>query len=97
MKIFVLAILVAGFMVACAEKARFDNYRVYSVYIENEEQLKLLQELELHPDGISFLESPNGVDQTIDIMVPPHKFADITELFETYKIKNWIKTKNVQE
>lgn len=97
MNILVLSILLAGFMVACAEKARFDNYRVYSAYIENKEQLKVLHELELHPDGISFLESPTHLDQTIDIMVPPHKFADIAELFETYKIKNWIKTKNLQQ
>lgn len=97
MKVFVLSILIAGFLVACAEKARFDNYRVYSVHIENEEQLKVLQELELHPDGVSFFESPNVVNQTIDIMVPPHKFAEIAELFQTYKIENWIKTNNIQE
>lgn len=97
MKTFVLAILVAGFMVACAEKARFDNYRVYTVYIENEEQLKVLRELEIHPDGIQFFESPTRVDQTIDLMVPPNKFADIAELFETYKFKYSIKTNNLQE
>ena len=84
-------------MVACAEKARYDNYRVYSVYIENEEQLKVLRELEIHPDGIEFLESPTGVNQVIDITVPPHKFADIAELFQTSSIKNWIKTNNLQE
>lgn len=97
MKTFVLAIFVACFMVACAEKARYDNYRVYSVYIENDEQLKVLRELEIHPDGILFLQSPSGVDQIIDLTVPPHKFAEIAELFEAYKIKNWIKTKNLQE
>lgn len=97
MKIFVLAIFVACFMVASAEKARYDNYRVYSIHIENEDQLKELQELEIHPDGISFLESPVGVDQSIDLTVPPHKFAEIAELFEANKIKNWIKTKNLQE
>lgn len=97
MKIFLLAIFIVGLLAVCAEKARFDNYRVYSVSIENEEQLKVLHELELHPDGITFMESPVAVGQMIDLVVPPHKFADIAELLKTYKIKYWIKIKNVQE
>lgn len=97
MKIFVLALLVAGVLAVCAEKARFDNYRVYSVSIENEEHLEILREMEIQPDGIAFLESPTGVDQTVDLTVPPHKFADISELFDAYKIPNWIKSRNLQE
>lgn len=97
MKLFLLAIFVAGLLAVCAEKARFDNYRVYSVKIENEKQLNVLRELEMHPDGISFMESPEAVGQVVDLIVPPHKFADIVELFEAYKMKNWIKTKNLQE
>lgn len=33
-------------LLASAEQARFDNYRVYSVHIENEKQLKVLKDLE---------------------------------------------------
>lgn len=84
-------------MAASADKARYDNYRVYSVSVENEEQLQVLGELEMRPDGTSFLESPIGLNQIADLIVPPHKFADITELFKTYDIKNWLKTKNLQE
>lgn len=97
MKSFVVAIFVACFVVALGEKARFDNYRVYSVNIENEEQLKIFQELEAHPDGILFLESPTSVGQIVDLVVAPHKFADIDELFKEYEIKNRIKTSNLQE
>lgn len=97
MKLFVVAIVVACFVGAFGEKARFDNYRVYSVNVENEEQLKILNDLEAYPDGTMFLESPTGVGQIADLMVPPHKFADIAELFEAYEIKNRIKTANLQE
>lgn len=97
MKAFVVLIFVACFVLAFGEKARFDNYRVYSVNVENEAQLKVLNDLEAYPDGTLFLESPTGVKQIADILVPPHKYADISELFETHEIKNRIKTPNLQK
>lgn len=97
MKSFVLAVFVACFALALGEKARFDNYRVYSVNVENEDQLKVFQQLEAYPDGTMFLESPTGVGQIAELLVPPHKFADIVELFEANEIKNRIKTANLQE
>lgn len=38
---------------ATAEKARFDNYRIYSVKIDTTEQLTQLQDLDRHLDGVS--------------------------------------------
>lgn len=40
--------------VSCVEKARFDNYRVYEINIENEKHLELMQEIERFPDGVSY-------------------------------------------
>lgn len=97
MKSFAVAIFIACFVVALGEKARFDNYRVYSINVENEAQLKVLHELEAYPDGTLFFESPTAVGQIVDLVVPPHKYADITELFEAQEIKNRIKTPNLQE
>lgn len=97
MKSFVLAIFVACFVGAFGERVRFDNYRVYSVNVQNEEQLKVLRELEAYPDGTIFLDYPTIVGQTVDIIVPPHKFADITEMFKTFGFANSIKTRNLQE
>lgn len=97
MKSFVVAIFIACFVVAFGEKVRFDNYRVYSVNVTNEKQLKALHELEESSDGTTFLESPTSVGQAAELLVPPHKFADIAELFDAYDIKNHIKTRNLQE
>lgn len=97
MRSFALGIFVACFVVAFGEKARFDNYRVYSINVENDEQLTVLRELEAYPDGTLFLESPTNVNQIADLVVPPHKYADIAELFETHEIKNRIKTPNLQK
>lgn len=40
-------------LVASAEKARFDNYRVYSISVENELQLRVLRELGETSDSVS--------------------------------------------
>jgi hypothetical protein len=36
-----------------AEKARFDNYRVYQVKIENEDQYQIMKYLEENSDAVS--------------------------------------------
>lgn len=84
-------------VLAAGERARFDNYRVYSIEVETEEQLQVLQQLENHQDGLLFLISPIAVPMRIEIIVPPHKFADIFELCEKYGIKNEIQIENLQK
>lgn len=92
-----MAILLASFIDTFAEKARFDNYRVYSVSIRDERQLNILRELEIYPDGISFRDMPTIVGQTVDLVVPPHKLAAIHELFSTFDFHSQIKTENLQK
>lgn len=54
MKLFVIALLAAVLVLgAQSEKARFDNYRVYQILIENDQQLELMQSIEAYPDGVS--------------------------------------------
>ena len=97
MKSLVVAIFIACFVVAFGEKARFDNYRVYSINVENEEQLKVVREISGYTDGILFLNTPSGVGQSGTLIVPPHKYADVAELFEAYKIKNEMTASNLQK
>ncbi|XP_031623242.1 zinc carboxypeptidase-like [Contarinia nasturtii] len=97
MKLIIVAILFACVVACFSEKARYDNYRVYSIEVENEQQFEVLKRFESGLDGISFLETPTGIQQKAEIIVPPHKFADISELFETLKIKNQIKIANLQK
>lgn len=37
------------------EKARYDNYRVYQIEIDDDKQLQLLKEIETYPDGVGFI------------------------------------------
>lgn len=50
--IFVSIVALFAFAVKASEKARFDNYRVYKISIENDEQLQLLKQIERFPDGV---------------------------------------------
>lgn len=92
----VLLLFVIYFVSISCEKARFDNYRVYRVWIENPEQLELLQELESNQDGLSFFDVPIPSRNTAEIVVPPHKFADIADLFEKHNMKSEVKISNLQ-
>ena len=94
MKFF--AIFLLCFVSCMGEVARFDNYRVYQIVIETEEQLVVLKKIQFGWDGVQFFRTPYRVGAVIEIIVPPHKFADIADLFKAYKIKNILFTKNVQ-
>lgn len=97
MKSLGLAIFVSCCLVTFAEKVRYDQYRIYSVQIESESQLKVLQKLENDRNGISFMNPPIEVLQKVDILVPPHKFAEISDIFELYDFTHSIKVENLQK
>lgn len=48
-----LVVLALFILATSAEKARFDNYRVHSVIIENEKQLEAFKYLEEHSDSVN--------------------------------------------
>lgn len=90
-----LVILISSQTIYC-EKARFDNYRVYSIVIDDNEQLQVLQQLENNPDGLSFMMPPTHNQSMIEIIVPPHKFAEFSELCEMFNMKKELKVENLQ-
>lgn len=89
-------VILSSFLIVYCEKARFDNYHVYTIQIDNEEQLEALQGLESNQDGLVFIEAPLTIGSDAEILVPPHKLADITDLFERYDMKAEVKIKNFQ-
>lgn len=88
--------LISAIVLVHGEKARFDNYRLIAASVKNDQQRELLQQLEISSDSIQFLDSPLLSKNSIDLIVPPHKFADIEELFESNGIESLIKENNVQ-
>lgn len=92
-----ILILLVGFSIVNGEKARFDNYRVYSIEVTNETQLKLLQELEDFQNGISFMKEPTTTGATVEIIIPPHQIAEIIEFFNEHKFQYRLKIENLQK
>lgn len=99
------------------EKARYDNYRVYKIIIDNEDKMQLIIEIEENPDGVSstyeglqkvkddkfslqynFWNSLRHVVGTeTQLVVPPHKFGEFSELNERFTLSAQLITGNLQE
>lgn len=97
MRLITVAILIVGLLVVFGEKTRFDNYRVFSVSIKNENQLNVLRELEIEQNEILFRAMPTMIGQIVDLIVPPHKLFDIYELFSAFEFNSQTKTENLQK
>ncbi|XP_058830777.1 zinc carboxypeptidase-like [Topomyia yanbarensis] len=93
--LFVLALVATS--ATLAEKARFDNYRLYRIAIENLEHLEVLQAVEQLGEGYNFWVEPVNVNSEVDLVVPPHKFAEFTELVERYGLQARLSVANLQQ
>lgn len=51
----VAVVLALSLLSVSADKARFDNYRLYNVEIETHDQLSVLRELSETSDSVNFL------------------------------------------
>ncbi|XP_055697297.1 zinc carboxypeptidase-like [Phlebotomus papatasi] len=81
-----------------AEKVRFDNYKVYVVQIENEEQLNVMHEIERTAfSSYDFWKSPSYVGNPVEVMVAPHKLSEFEEIMESLQYNYTLKIANVQE
>lgn len=96
MKAIIFIVLFVCVALSLGEKARFDNYRVYSIDVETDEQLQVLKEIENQQNGVLFLMPPTTTQTFVELIVPPHKFADISELCEKFQMKNDLKIDNLQ-
>lgn len=90
-----LFLLSIAIRLVSAEKVRFDNHRLYGVYIDTLEQIKLLRNLEDNLDGFLLWNNP-AIGETVDVMVAPHKFAEFRNLTEQFDLQVTLKLKNVQ-
>ncbi|XP_059609890.1 zinc carboxypeptidase-like [Phlebotomus argentipes] len=80
-----------------ADKARYDNYRLYRFHMATEEQVKVMQELEQMSDSFVFIGHARHVDQTLTMMVAAHKVAEAEDLFKRYGMTRTVLIYNIQE
>lgn len=89
--------LVLLMAVSCfAAKARYDNYKLYSMNLTNEEQAQAVADLEQNTDSYDFWSGPSMV-RDVDVMVPPHKLADFEDFMTRFNIQYKIKVENIQK
>ncbi|XP_055599295.1 zinc carboxypeptidase-like [Uranotaenia lowii] len=79
-----------------AEKARYDNYRLYRIQIENTEQLEVLRGIEEIGEGYDFWTEPANVGSHADLVVPPHKFGEFSDFVERFNLQASLSQSNLQ-
>jgi Carboxypeptidase activation peptide len=76
--------------------AKFDNFRVFYVKVENESQLSLLQSLEGNEADYIFYDSPEHVNSFVDLLVAPHKHDEFAAMVEKYNLNVELTYSNFQ-
>uniref|UniRef100_A0A182J874 Zinc carboxypeptidase A 1 n=1 Tax=Anopheles atroparvus TaxID=41427 RepID=A0A182J874_ANOAO len=94
--VLVLAVAFGGAAIEAAELARYDNYRLYQVTPQSEEQFEAVASMAKVSDSLIFLETARKVGERFDIIVAPHKLADFTEALEADYIPHTVIDENVQ-
>ncbi|XP_053678721.1 uncharacterized protein LOC128729091 [Anopheles nili] len=97
MKFLLVCLAFALLGAVVAEKARYDNYRVYRVRIQTIQHLELLQAIEQYPDGYSFWSDPVKVGTEVLLVVPPHQRGHFSDIRARYGLRAELHIENLQE
>ncbi|XP_055711145.1 zinc carboxypeptidase-like [Phlebotomus papatasi] len=80
-----------------AEPFKFDNYRVYTVKVENDDQLLALKDLQTGPHHYEFIDEPMRSGQEVDLIVPPSYQDDFESLVTGKEMKVEMIIPNLQK
>jgi len=89
--------LMAFCTVGLDNQARYDNYRVYRLFLSTEKHLQIFQEIEKQRDSYAFFGHPKRVNQRLKVMVAAHKIPEISFILEKNNIEYEILIYNFQE
>lgn len=88
-------LLVLAVSSANAEKIRYDNYKVFTVYIVNESNLQVLQDFQ-NEQGVIFWEAPEFVGTKVNVAVSPEQQEKFQEIIENGNLKYKFLIENMQ-
>ncbi|XP_031627789.1 zinc carboxypeptidase isoform X2 [Contarinia nasturtii] len=95
--IFVIALIcLANGQENKEDKARYDNYRMYSVHLKTEEHVKVFQEIEARSDSYIFMGHARQANQNLSILAAAHKIADLTDIMHQFNISYKVLNYNFQ-
>ncbi|KZC12084.1 PREDICTED: zinc carboxypeptidase-like [Dufourea novaeangliae] len=89
-------ILLALVALATANQVKYDNYKVFRVTPQTEEQFQVLDSLEQMSDSYTFWKEPSAVSSSADVMVAPHKIPEFIELMDKFGILHETYVEDVQ-
>ncbi|XP_039952665.1 zinc carboxypeptidase A 1-like [Bactrocera tryoni] len=92
----ILALCLAAVALNGAERARYDNYRVYRVTASNAAELAFLKNMEDTSDSLIFMEGVHSVDRDIEVVVAPHKIPDFLQAMGDHEIDYVLLENNLQ-
>ena len=79
-----------------AEQVRYDNYKLFSLRIANEEQLNGLKILQAS-NGVDFFKFPTKIDSTIDVLVSPEFLREFEAISNELDLITTIKVEDFQK
>lgn len=83
-------------MATSLSTARYDNYRMYEMQPSSDTQLEILKDIESNSDSFIFILEPRSVNNSVVVIVAPHKFAEFDSILSEKKIRHQITAYNVQ-
>lgn len=96
MKLLVALLVLFGLSVQIfCEKVSYENYRIYSIRLNNENQLNVLQTIERLIQDVLFITPPSLEIATV-VAIPPWKLDQIYTILTENAINFVIKTDNLQ-
>lgn len=84
-----------GFIVINNAMKSYENYKVYNIVPNNENQVQILTDLK--KDGYDFWSDVVTVDNDVRIMVPPHKDEEFVKYVQSVGLNADLRITNVQE
>lgn len=79
------------------EKVRYDNYALYKVHPQSNDQVKFLNELESKNDGLDFWKSVTRVGDYASVVAPPELREKFEHLLKKRSISSELMQNNIQE
>ncbi|XP_014086252.1 zinc carboxypeptidase A 1 [Bactrocera oleae] len=92
----ILALCLAVVAISNAERARYDNYRVYRVTASDAKELAILKTMEDTSDALIFIEGVHSVNRDIEVVVAPHKIPDFLKAMGDNEIDYVLLENNLQ-
>ena len=92
-----LIFLISSLSVGLSEKFRYENYALYKVLPENEQQIKFLQNVQDLDSRFDFWNELGPLVNYALIASSPQNKDDLESILEEKKIKYEIKMNNIQE